>query len=125
MEALGQSEWEDLFRQLFLGSIADVLHTQMFTVTLSCLCGPQMKGTLFTCYLDPVVLLKPKHYSHLKNVESIMCYLLRKLFIDQPLETATLILCLVTSDVRPVVVPDAAEDDTLKRTSKASGMDSY
>lgn len=97
----------------------------MFTVTLSCLCGPQMKGTLFTCYLDPAVLLKPKHYSHLKNVESIMCYLLGKLFIDEPLETATLILCLVTSDVRPVVVPDAAEDDTLKRTSKASGMDSY
>lgn len=54
-----------------------------------------------------------------------MGYLFGKIFRDEPLETATLIPCPVTSDVRPVIATASAEDEILKRTSKASGMDYY
>ena len=49
MEASGQSEREELFRQNFLGLHAeDVMQIDMLPVTLHCLPG-MMKGTSVTC----------------------------------------------------------------------------
>ncbi|PKU33740.1 hypothetical protein llap_15956 [Limosa lapponica baueri] len=42
---------------------------------------------------------------------------------DEHLETAALLPCPVTGDVRPVIAIATAEDETWKRTAKESRMD--
>lgn len=67
-----------------------------------------MKGTFAICNMDSVSTSVALHYAHLKEVKSIMCYLLGKLW----LETATLITCPVTRDMRHVIATATAEDET-------------
>lgn len=54
-----------------------------------------------------------------------MYYVFGKLFIAEPLGTATLIPCSVTRDTRAVIATATAEDETLKRLAKSSMMDYY